>query len=104
MPADLVRDENPTHPVVILRALPERERAEFLRQYRVARGAARGPAGYRQLRHLLHVWRLVVIATRQPGYYEELERVRGEISRAAPAQVAIPGWQVRLAAARARAQ
>lgn len=104
MPAELVRDENPTHPVVILRALPERERAEFLRQYRVAKGAARGPAGYRQLRHLLHVWRLVVIATRQPGYYEELDRIRVSVARTAPALEAIPGWQVRLAAARARGQ
>jgi hypothetical protein len=104
MPADLVRDENPTSPVVILRDLPERERAEFLRQYREARGAARGPAGYRRLRHLLHGWRLIVIATRQPGYAEEMERMRAGLSRATPVQEAVPGWQVRLAAARGRAQ
>jgi uncharacterized protein DUF6247 len=101
MPADLVRDENPTSPAVILRALPERERAEFLRQYREARGAARGPAGYRRLRHLLHVWRLIVIATRQPGYVGDMERMRGGIALTMPAEEIIPGWPDRLAVARA---
>ena|SRR5579859_7885215 len=81
MPADLARAGNPTDPAVIFRGLPERERAEFVRQYREAVGAARGPAGYRRLRHLLHIWRLIVIATSQPGYSEELDAVR---ARAVP--------------------
>jgi hypothetical protein len=52
----------------------------------------------------LHAWRLTVIATRQPGYYEELDAVRNGAARTAPAEEAIPGWHERLAAARAQRQ
>ncbi len=52
------------------------ERGEFLRQYRRAVDAAHDPAGYRQLRRLLHVWSLTAIAADQPGYYEELAAAR----------------------------
>ena len=81
--------------------MPERERAQFLRQYHEAVDAAHDPAGYRQLRRLLHAWRLTVIATRQPGYYEDLDAVRSGTARTVPAEEAIPDWQERLAAARA---
>jgi uncharacterized protein DUF6247 len=75
--------EDPVDPLVILRKLPEREREEFLRQYHRAVDAAHDPAGYRQLHRLLHVWSLTAIATRQPGYYEELAAVRaGNATRA----------------------
>jgi len=37
--------EDPSDPLVILRDLPERERAEFLRQYHAAVDAAHDPAG-----------------------------------------------------------
>ena len=73
MSAEPVRDEAPSDPAVILRDLPEQERAEFLRQYHEAVEAARDPAGYGQLRRLLHTWRLIAIATSQPGYYEALQ-------------------------------
>ena len=66
--------------------------------------AAHDPADYRQLRRLLHAWRLTVVATRQPGYYEELDAVRDGTARTTPAEQAIPGWQERLAAARAQRQ
>ena len=102
MSAEPIRDEDPNDPEVSLGDLPERERAEFLRQYREAVEAARDPAGYRRLRHLLHTWRLIVIATSKPGYYEELEAVRDGVARTTPAEEAIPGWQERLAAARAQ--
>ena len=101
MSADPVRDENPSDPEVILRDLPERERAEFLRQYHEAVEAARDPAGYGRLRRLLHTWRLIAIATSQPGYYEALKAVRDGVARTPPAEEAIPDWQERLAAARA---
>ena len=104
MSAEPVRDEDPTDPEAILRDLPERERAEFLRQYREAVEAARDPASYGRLRHLLHTWRLIVIATSQPGYYEELDAVRNGTARTTPAEEAIPDWHERLAAARARQQ
>ena len=96
-----VHAEEPDDPEVILRELPERERAEFLRQYHEAVDAAHDLAGYRRLRSLLHVWQLAVIATRQPGYYEELRAVRDGVARTTPADEAIPGWNELLAAARA---
>lgn len=104
MSAEPVRDEDPSDPEVILRDLPERERAEFLRQYRQAVEAARDPAGYGRLRRLLHTWRLIAIATSQPGYYEALKAVRDGVARTTPAEEAIPDWQERLAAARAARQ
>ena len=76
MSAQPVQAEGPNDPEVILRDLPERERAEFLRQYHEAIEAAREPAGYRNLQRLLHVWRLTAVAASRPGYYEELAAVR----------------------------
>jgi hypothetical protein len=100
MAAELIQDEDPNDPQVILRDLPERERAQFLHQYHEAVDAAHDPAGYRSLRRLLYAWRLTAIATRSDGYYEELEAARNGTARTVPAEEAIPGWQERLAAAR----
>ncbi len=104
MSAQPVYAEEPDDPEGILRDLPERERAEFLRQYHEAVDAAHDLAGYRRLRSLLHVWQLAVAATRQPGYYEELRAVRDGVARTTPADQAIPGWSERLAAARPQRQ
>jgi hypothetical protein len=104
MSAEPVRIEDPDDPEVILRDLPEQERAQFLRQYHEAVDAAHDPAGYRRLRRLLHAWCLTVTATSQPGYYEELEAVRSGAARTTPAEEAIQGWQERLAAAQAQQQ
>jgi Family of unknown function (DUF6247) len=101
MSAELVQDEDPNDPLVILRDLPEQERAQFLRQYHEAVDAAHNPVGYRRLQRLLHTWRLTVIATSSSGYYEELEAVRTGTARTVSADEAIPGWQERLAVARA---
>jgi hypothetical protein len=101
MSAEPIRGEDPTDPESILRDLPERERAQFLSQYHQAVDAAHDPASYPRLQRLLHVWRLTAIAASQPGYYEELEAVRSGATRTVPAEEAIPGWQERLAAARA---
>jgi hypothetical protein len=49
MSAELVQVEDPNDPEVILRDLPERERAQFLRRYHEAVDAAHDLAGYRQL-------------------------------------------------------
>ncbi len=102
MSAEPVQVEDPNDPEVILRDLPERERAEFLRQYHEAVDAAHDPAGYRRLQRLLHAWRLTVIATSRAGYYEELEAVRSGTARTTPAEEVIPDWQERLTAARAQ--
>ena len=104
MSAEPVQVEDPSDPVAILRDLPEQERGQFLRQYHEAVDAAHDPAGYRRLQQLLHAWRLTVIATRQVGYYEELEAVRSGTAQTTPAEEAIPDWQERLAAARAQAR
>jgi hypothetical protein len=102
MSAEPVQKEDPNDPEVILRDLPDQERAEFLRQYHEAVDAAHDPAGYRRLQRLLHAWRLTVIATSRAGYYEELEAVRSGTARTTPAEEFIPDWQERLAAARAQ--
>ncbi len=99
MSAEPVHAEDPNDPEVILRDLPERERAEFLRQYHEAVEAAHNLAGYRQLQRLLHAWSLTVIAASQAGYYEELQAVRSGTARTISADQAIPGWRGRLAAA-----
>lgn len=102
MAAEPVQAEDPHDPEVILRDLPEHERAQFLRQYHEAVDAAHDPSGYRQLQRLLRAWRLTVIAVGRPGYYEELEAVRSGTARTMPADEAIPSWQERLMAARAK--
>ena len=100
--AEPVRAEDPDAPEAILRDLPERERAEFVRQYHEAIDATHDPRGYRELQRLLHAWRLTAIATSQPGYYEELAAVRNGTAQTRPAEEAFPDWQQRLAAARAQ--
>jgi Family of unknown function (DUF6247) len=84
--------EDPADPLVILKDLPERERKEFLRQYHRAVDGAHDPAGYQQLRRLLHVWSLTAIAASQPGYYEELTAARAGTATTVPATEAIPDW------------
>jgi hypothetical protein len=63
---------------------------------------AHDPAGYQHLRCLLHVWSLTTVATRQPGYYEELAAARAGTAMTAPVTDAIPNWAERAAAARDR--
>jgi hypothetical protein len=94
--------EDPCDPLVILPDLPERERAEFLRQYHGAVDAAHDPAGYGQLRRLLHAWSLTVVAVSQPGYYEELAAVRAGTSATLPVTEVISDWAGWLAAVRNR--
>ena len=97
MPAESAEIEDPNDPVVILRDLPEQERAEFLRQYHTAVDAAHDPAGYRQLQRLLRAWRLTAIAASQAGYHEEIAKVRSGTVLGSPAEEVVPGWQERLA-------
>jgi Family of unknown function (DUF6247) len=104
MSAEPVQVEDPNDPEAILRDLPERERAEFLRQYHQAVDAAHDPAGYRQLQRLLHAWRLTVIAVSRAGYYQELAAVRNGTAQTNPAEQVFPDWPDRLAAARDQAR
>jgi len=91
--------EDPCDPQVILRGLPGREREEFLRQYHEAVDEAHYPAGYQRLQRVLHVWSLAVVATSQPGYYEELTAVRSGAARTVPVTDAVPDWAERVEAA-----
>jgi hypothetical protein len=63
-------DEDPLDPERILRELPERERADFLRAYRDAVAGAQDPAGWKNLQRTLRIWRGLVIAANRPGFYE----------------------------------
>jgi hypothetical protein len=101
MPAEPLPVKDPNDPEIILRDLTEQERGQFLRQYHDAVDAAHDRAGYRRLQEFLHAWRLTVIATSQPGYYEELTGVRNGTAHTTPATEAFPDWQERLTAARA---
>ncbi|GAA3039485.1 DUF6247 family protein [Streptosporangium longisporum] len=70
-------EDDPHDPQTILRGLPERERPEFLRQYRQALEAARDDmARYQDLGRLLRRWSLVVVAASRPGYYEAIEEAK----------------------------
>jgi hypothetical protein len=89
--------EDSEDPAVILRDLPEREREDFLAQYREALETARDPAGYARLRLVLRIGRLRVIACNSPGYYDRIESVRrGESG--IPAEEVFPDWDERIAA------
>jgi hypothetical protein len=95
MSAEPLLVEDPNDPEVILRDLPAQERGQFLRQYHDAVDAAHDLAGYRRLQEFLHAWRLTVIATSRPGYYEELAAVRDGTAHATPAEDDFPDWQER---------
>ena len=86
MSPELAEVGDPNDPAVILRDLPEQERAEFLCQYYAAVNAAHDPGGYRQLQGLLHAWRLTAIATSRVGYYEELAAVHSGTAQTSPAE------------------
>jgi len=73
LPAD-PQYQDPLDPERILRELPERERENFLSQYREALDGARDPAGWKHLRRVLRMWSWMVIAASQPGHYEAREQ------------------------------
>lgn len=65
--------EDPLDPERILRQLPERERENFLGQYREAVDGARDPAGWKHLRRVLRLWSRMATAASRPGFYEAQE-------------------------------
>jgi len=74
LPADPPQHQDPLDPERILRELPERERENFLSQYREALEGARDPAGWKHLRRVLRLWSWMAVAARQPGHYEAREQ------------------------------
>jgi hypothetical protein len=68
---------------------------------------ARRPEHYRELHHLLRLWRLRAAAYADPGYEGRLQAmqdaVRGGRRDGTPIEDAVPDWAERVAAARRRA-
>lgn len=96
MSAQPVFEDDPQDPQVILSGLPERERPEFLRQYRAAAQAALRDVGqYKALRRLLHHWSLAVVAVNRPGYYEAIEDAKAGVGRSIPLDEAIAAEHAR---------
>lgn len=79
LPAELPPREDPLDPQRILAELPGPEREFFLRAYQEAVEQARDPAGWKQLRRVLRLWRYHAEAIKDPGYREALD-ARGPVS------------------------
>ena len=98
-PAD---DYDPDDPVEILRVLPARFHEQFLGEYDAAVAGARRPEEYRQLHHLLRLWRLSAAAFSDPGYEARREAVEESVRtgrRGTPIGEIVPDWDERVAAA-----
>ncbi len=81
--------EDPLDPQQILDRLPAGERGFFLDQYREAVDNARDPAGWKQLRRILRLWRSHADAARDHGYREALDAARGPVSGGMPLKDAV---------------
>ena len=81
--------EDPLDPQQILDRLPADERASFLEQYQEAVENARDPAGWKQLRRVLRLWRFHADAVGDSGYWEALEAARGPVSDGMPLEEAV---------------
>ena len=66
--------EDPLDSEHILRDLPERERAAFVRACQEAAAGAQDLAGWKHLQRTLRVWRALATAASRPGFYEAQER------------------------------
>jgi hypothetical protein len=81
--------QDPLDPQRILDQLPAGERRYFLDQYQEAVGNARDPAGWKQLRRVLRLWRFHADAAGDPGYREALDAARGPVSGDMPLEDAV---------------
>jgi len=57
---------------------------------------------YRQLHHVLRLWRLRAAAYSDPGYDARLESTRSQAVGRVPVEDVVPDWDERVAAARRR--
>ncbi len=85
-----------------MRVLPARYHAQFLAEYDAAAASARRPEQYRQLHHVLRLWRLRAAAYSDPGYDARLESTRSQAVGRVPVEDVVPDWDERVAAARRR--
>ena len=89
MSAQPAEREDPLDPQRILDQLPVDERGYFLGQYREAVENAFDPAGWKQLRRVLRLWRSHADAVKGPGYREALDAARGPASGGMPLEDAV---------------
>jgi hypothetical protein len=102
MSAQSADDYDPDDPVEILRVLPARFHEQFLAEYDAAVAGARRPEQYRQLHHLLRLWRLSAVAFSDPGYETRRQAVEEAVRagrRGTPIEEIVPDWDERVAAA-----
>jgi len=94
--AQSVDDYDPDDPVEILRVLPGGFHEQFLAEYDAAVAGARRPEQYRELHHLLRLWRLRAEAYSDPGYAGRLaamqEAVRSGRRDGTPTEEIVPDW------------
>jgi hypothetical protein len=106
MTAQLVHDDDPDDPVEILRVLPMKFHQRFLAEYAAAVAAARRPERYRELHHLLRLWRLRAAAYCDPGFEVRLAAAQDAARTGGPSgppvEDADPDWDEKLAAAKRR--
>ena len=106
MTAQPAGDYDPDDPVEILRVLPVRFREQFLAEYDAAVAGARRPEQYRELHHVLRLWRLRAVAYSDPGYEARLramqEAVRTGRRDGTPIEQVVPDWDAKVAAAQRR--
>ena len=106
MTAQPVDDYDPDDPVEILRVLPGGFHEHFLAEYDAAVADARRPEQYRELHHLLRLWRLRAVAYADPGYAGRLaamqEAVRSGRQDGTPIEDVVPDWDEKVAAAQRR--
>jgi hypothetical protein len=105
--AQSAREYDPDDPVEILRVLPSQFHEQFLAEYDAAVANARRPEHYRELHHLLRLWRLRAVAYSDPGYEARLQAMREAVRTGrrdgTPIEEVVPDWDERVAAARRRA-
>lgn len=100
--AQPVHDDDPDDPMEIMRVLPDEYHAQFLAEYGAAVANARRPEQYRQLHHVLRLWRLRAAAYSDPDFEARLESARSGPGDRVPIEEIVPDWDERLAAARRR--
>ena len=106
MTAQPVDDYDPDDPVEILRVLPAQFHAQFLSEYDAAVAGARRPEQYRELHHLLRLWRLRAAAYSDPGYEARLQAMKDAVRtgrwEGTAIEEIVPDWDERVAAAQRR--
>jgi hypothetical protein len=95
-------DYDPDDPVEIMRVLPTPYHEQFLVECEAAVASARRPEEYRQLHHVLRLWRLRAAAYAEPGFEARLESARIDTGGNVLIEEIVPDWDERVAAARRR--